>query len=59
MSSALADVRRAARRRADAHTEYLAAVRAARAGGATLQQIADAAGVTKAAVWQQLTRGEK
>ncbi len=44
MSRALTAVTRATRKRTDANTAYRTAILEARADGATLQQIADAAG---------------
>jgi transcriptional regulator with XRE-family HTH domain len=51
-SDEIARVRRVRRRREQTEEEFRAAIVAARAAGATLQAIADAAGVSRQYVWQ-------
>lgn len=50
MSKPLTAVRRATHKREQAYGEYLDAIRAARATGHTLQEIADASGLTRQGV---------
>lgn len=56
MRHALNAVRRAARRKNDAHRDWRAAIVTARAEGATHAQLADAAGVTRQRVGAILAR---
>ena len=58
MSDTLEQVAAAQQARTDAEAAFTAAVRAARADGATLQRIADACGLTRAGVLKVIQRAE-
>jgi AcrR family transcriptional regulator len=57
MTSVLANVRQAAANRRTAARKYEDAVRAAIAGGASVADVAAAAGVTRQAIYKLLKRG--